>query len=82
MNAKVKASATAGIGSPIAIEPPEDRLLSITEVLHIFPISRSTWYEGVKSGRYPAAVEMSRRRVGWPMGEILDLKRRLMSQRS
>jgi len=30
-----------------------DALLRLPEVLAIFPISRSTWYQGIKDGRYP-----------------------------
>ncbi|MDD0812191.1 AlpA family phage regulatory protein [Curvibacter sp. RS43] len=32
-------------------------LLRLAQVLERFPVSRSKWYEGVKSGRFPAPVE-------------------------
>jgi predicted DNA-binding transcriptional regulator AlpA len=47
------------------------RHLSLAEVLAIFPVSRSTWYEGVKNGKYPKAVKLSERRVGWAEPELV-----------
>lgn len=31
-----------------------DRLLRPRDVLAIFPVSRSAWYQGIAQGRYPA----------------------------
>lgn len=42
-----------------------DRLLRLPEVLRRYPVSRSTWYDGVRRGKYPKPVRMSDRTVGW-----------------
>lgn len=34
-----------------------ETLLRLRDVLAIFPVSRSAWYEGVKDGRYPNRSE-------------------------
>ena len=49
------------------------RLLKLPEVLSIIPVSRSTWYDGVKSGLYPKAARISKRGVAWSEADILAL---------
>lgn len=44
--------------------------LRLKQVLEIIPVSRSTWYRGVKAGTYPKSVKLSRRAVGWKSSEI------------
>ena len=39
----------------------------------IFPVSRSTWFAGVKSGKYPQPVKISRRCVAWKVEDIKAL---------
>jgi predicted DNA-binding transcriptional regulator AlpA len=39
----------------------------------IIPVSRSTWYAGVKSGRYPKSFEVSEGRVAWRGSDIYAL---------
>jgi predicted DNA-binding transcriptional regulator AlpA len=39
----------------------------------ILPISRSSWWEGVKSGRYPAATKLGPRTTVWRESEIQAL---------
>ena len=36
----------------------------------LFPISKSTWYRGVRAGIYPSPVKLSTRRVGWLRSDI------------
>jgi len=48
-------------------------LLRLPQVLKIFPVSKSTWWSGVKTGRYPAPVKPSRRTTAWRHSDILDL---------
>ncbi|WP_291558154.1 AlpA family phage regulatory protein [Comamonas sp. SCN 65-56] len=54
-----------------------DSILPLKKVLEIYPVSRSTWYAGVKSGEYPAPLKLSPRRVGWRCSEIAKLIRRV-----
>lgn len=30
----------------------------LTEVLRLIPVKKSTWYEGIKKGRFPAPIKM------------------------
>jgi prophage regulatory protein len=48
-------------------------LLRLPEVLAMFPISRSGWYEGVRTGRYPTPVKLGARAVAWRREDLQAL---------
>lgn len=39
----------------------------------IIPIGRTTWLDGVKSGKYPAPYKLSERTTAWRVEDILAL---------
>jgi prophage regulatory protein len=43
----------------------------------LLPIAASTWWAGVKSGRYPRPVKLGPRITAWRVQEILELAERL-----
>lgn len=49
-----------------------DRLLRLSEVLDIVPVSRTTWYDGMKIGLYPNAISLGGRRVAWWEHDVLS----------
>ena len=51
------------IGDPQA-EPP---------IPAIIPVGKSTWWSGVKSGRYPASVKVAPRCTAWRVEDIRAL---------
>ena len=51
------------IGKPKA-NPPQ---------LGIFPVSASTWWAGVKSGKYPPPVKLSQNVTAWRAEDIIEL---------
>lgn len=46
----------------------------------IIPVGRTTWLEGVKSGKYPKPIHLSERTVAWKVEDILELIDRINSQ--
>lgn len=44
--------------------------LRLREVLERVPVSKSTWWSGVKSGIYPQPVQMGRRITAWRESDI------------
>ena len=52
---------------------PETGYLRLPQVLAVFPVSRSTWWAGVKSGRYPQPVKLGERCTAWRAEEIRAL---------
>jgi prophage regulatory protein len=49
------------------------RLTSILGPKGPIPVSRSTWWAGVKSGRYPAPVKLGPRITAWRDADIQRL---------
>lgn len=42
----------------------------LSEVLEVIPVSKSTWWEGVKRGIYPAGLKIGKRATGWKNSDI------------
>ena len=51
-------------------EIPRTGLLRIKQVLMFVPVSRSCWWSGVKSGRFPAPIKLSERVTCWRSSDI------------
>lgn len=43
----------------------------------LIPVSRAEWWKGVKEGRYPAGLKISRNVTAWRKQDIQDLMRRI-----
>jgi len=52
---------------------PETGFLRITQVLDFIPVGRSTWWAGVKDGKFPAPVKLSPRVTVWRVEDIRAL---------
>jgi len=46
----------------------------------LIPVGKSTWWAGVKSGRYPKPVKLSERCTAWRAEDILSLIQKLAEQ--
>lgn len=51
----------------------KETLLRLPAVLTVFPVSRAAWYDGVKTGRYPASVKLASRAVAWRLSDVEKL---------
>ena len=49
---------------------PKLRFMRLPQVLERFPVSRATWWAGVKEGRYPKAVKLGPNCTAWIESEI------------
>jgi len=56
---------------------PEIGYLRLPDVLRIFPVSRSSWWAGVKSGIYPKPIKLSARTTAWKVEDIRALINRI-----
>ena len=45
-------------------------LLRLPQVLALIPVSRSAWWAGCKSGRYPKPVKLGPRTTAWRASDI------------
>jgi prophage regulatory protein len=49
-----------------------DRLLRLDQIIpHILPISKTSWWNGVKSGIYPPPVKIGERSRAWRESQIM-----------
>jgi prophage regulatory protein len=49
---------------------PEIGFIRLNEVLHFIPVGKSTWWKGVKTGRYPQPVKLGTRITAWRAEDI------------
>ncbi|MDQ7000887.1 MAG: AlpA family phage regulatory protein [Mariprofundus sp.] len=54
-------------------ELPQIGFVRLKDILAVFPVSKSTWWAGVKSGRYPQPVKLSKRTTAWKAEDIWKL---------
>lgn len=56
---------------------PQAGFLRLPQVLAVFPVSKSVWWDGVRTGRYPAPVKLSARTTAWPVEAVRALIERV-----
>jgi len=59
---------------------PETGFLRLHQILKLIPVGKSTWWDGVKSGRYPKAVKLSPNCTAWRAEDISALMRQISGQ--
>lgn len=52
---------------------PDSGFVRLPAILKVFPVSRSTWWSGVSSGKYPSSVKLSERVTAWKVEDIRAL---------
>ena len=51
----------------------EEKFLRLTQVLEIIPVSRSSWWKGCKTGKYPKSIKLGARSTARKSSEIQAL---------
>lgn len=57
----------------MAANIPTSGFLRLPQVLAIVPVSKSTWWEGCKNGRFPKPVKLTPRTTAWRAEDIAAL---------
>lgn len=52
---------------------PSTGFIRLSTVLKIIPVSKSTWWLGVKTGRFPQSIKLSSNITAWRCEDILRL---------
>lgn len=47
--------------------------LRLPQVLKLFPVSKSTWWQGVRDGKFPKPVKLTERTTAWRVEDIHKL---------
>lgn len=50
-----------------------EALLRLPEILRLIPVGKSTWWAGVKSGRYPKPIKLGPGITVWRSADIRQL---------
>lgn len=54
-------------------QPPVlDRFIRLPEVLEIIPVSKATWWNGCRIGRFPSPYKLGPRTTAWKASDILN----------
>jgi prophage regulatory protein len=64
------------MGMSEIIKLPLEGFIRLRDVLRLVPVSKSSWWAGIKSGRYPKGVHLGPHTTAWRVEDI----RRLMEQ--
>jgi prophage regulatory protein len=52
----------------------EDKLLRLSQIIpYILPISKTSWWNGVKSGIYPQPVKLGPRTTAWRESDVMRI---------
>jgi prophage regulatory protein len=46
--------------------------LRLPQVLKLIPVSKSTWWNGCKTGQFPKPYKLAPRVTAWKVGEVQD----------
>lgn len=57
----------------MAAETHIEKLLRLKQVLQNIPVSKTTWLNGVKSGKFPQPVKLGPRTHFWRLSDISRL---------
>jgi len=52
---------------------PSIGFMRLPAVLAVYPVSKTSWWLGVKSGRYPQPVKLGCRTTAWRVEDIMCL---------
>mgnify|MGYP000594867546 CR=1 FL=1 len=55
------------------LDLPVEGYVRLPQILHALPIGRSTWWQGVKEGRYPASIKLGERTTVWRVEDIRNV---------
>lgn len=52
---------------------PEIGFVRLPQILQVIPVGRSSWWDGVRAGRYPKPVKLGPRTTAWRVSDIREL---------
>lgn len=65
----------------MATQIPSTGFLRLYQIMEIFPISKSAWWQGCANGRYPKPVKLGPRTTVWRAEEIKAFIESVSNQR-
>jgi prophage regulatory protein len=58
---------------PTSVDFHANSLIRLSDVLKLIPVGKSTWWAGVKAGRYPPAIKLGPGITAWRFADVRAL---------
>jgi len=58
-----------------------ERLLRLKQVLEFVPVSKTTWFAGIREGKFPAGRQLTSRTTVWLESEIVAIVEKVANMR-
>ena len=59
---------------------PNEGFVRLPQVLAVIPVSKTQFWEGIKTGKYPSPIKLGPRTTAWRVEDIRGLIERLTKQ--
>lgn len=59
---------------------PNAGFVRLADVLKVIPVSKTTWWKGIQTGRFPKPIKLSERTTAWHVADIRSLIEKLRAQ--
>lgn len=59
---------------------PETGFVRLPQILSVIPLGKTTWWAGVKSGRFPKPIKLSEHCTAWRAEDIRELIKQISAQ--
>ena len=59
---------------------PETGFMRLPQVLSVIPVGKTSWWAGVKTGRFPKPVKLTEHCTAWKAEDIRELIKQLSEQ--
>lgn len=59
---------------------PLSGFIRLPQVLQLIPVSKSTWWQGCREGRFPKPIKLGPKTTAWRVADIALLIERIGSQ--
>ena len=56
---------------------PETGFVRLPDILAVYPVGKSTWWAGCRSGKYPSPIKLSEKITAWRVEDIRALIERV-----
>lgn len=59
---------------------PQTGFVRLPQILAVIPVGKSTWWAGVKSGKYPQPIKLGENTTAWKAEDIYALIAKLSAE--
>ena len=60
-----------------AMPLPSEGFVRLSQILNVIPVSRSSWWQGCKTGKYPKPIKLGPRTTAWYAEDIHALIKKM-----